>query len=352
MEAGALRDVLRGILLLADETGDLDVPAAAADAWPEGAAVALVASGLLARGTTASEFLCDGCEQGCWVRPEPRRRKSGALEFAHFCEHDEEIGYVWFPPDRLVTWRLDLGALVRALASSLSLGGDCRELHSGRIWRLGERRQGRSRYSVFFAWGLDLDDSQQVLPAAEAAIVGDNPVILVPRRLRAECWPDAPSPPIAIADLIEFDGGTLAIDWAAVVSGAGRATSDHSVEPIPTPAGTTWDHLTLRIIDDEHVEVVAGERQERRRFDAMGMLDRRKKEPEPNSAWTLLLILARNHGELSWSDSGASDNARAHMKLLRGALRAVFPGLDGDPIGDYKKDRRWKTRFVLTDLRH
>jgi hypothetical protein len=133
MEAGALRDVLQGLLLLADETGDLDVPAAAADAWPEGAADALVASGLLARGTTATELLCDGCEQGCWVRPEPRRPRGGPLQFVHLCEHDEEIGYVWFPPDRLVTWRLDLGVLARTLASSLSLGGDCRELHAGRI---------------------------------------------------------------------------------------------------------------------------------------------------------------------------------------------------------------------------
>lgn len=352
MEAGALRDVLRGLLLLADETGDLDVPAAAADGWPEGAADALVASGLLARGTTASALLCDGCEQGCWVRPEPRRPRGGPLQFAHLCEHDEEIGYVWFPPDRLVTWRLDLGALVRALASSLSLGGDCRELHSGRIWRLGERRQRRSRYSVFFAWGLDLDDSQQVLPAAETAIVGDNPVILVPRRLRAECWPDAPSSPIAIADLIDFEDGRLTMDWATVVSGSGRSTSDKSVEAIPTPPEMTWDNLILRIIDDTHVEIVAGDRQERRRFDAMGMLDRRQSSPQPNYAWGFLLLLASNGGELSWSDSGASDKARAHMKLLRGALRAVFPGLDGDPIGDYKKDRRWKTRFVLTDLRH
>lgn len=352
MEAGALRDVLRGLLLLADETGELDVPAAAADAWPEGAAEALASSGLLAKGTTANELLCDGCEQGCWVRPDPRRRRGGTLEFAHLCEHDEDIGYVWFPPDRLATWRLDLGALAQCIASSLSLGGDCRELHPERVWRLGERRQGRSRYAVFFAWGLDLDDSQQVLAAAEAAIVGDNPVILVPRRLRAECWPSAPSPTIALADLIEFDGGILAIDWATVVSGAGRATSDQSVEPIPTPAGMTWNRLTLRIIDDDHVEIVAGDRQERRRFDAMGMLDRRKSEPQPNYAWTFLLLLARNRGELGWSESGASDKARAHMKLLRASLRAVFPGLDGDPIGDYKKDRRWKTRFMLTDLRH
>lgn len=351
MEAGALRDVLRGLLLLADETGDLDVPAAAADAWPEGAADALVASGLLARGTTASELLCDGCEQGCWVRPEPRRPRGGPLQFVHLCEHDEEIGYVWFPPDRLVTWRLNLGALVQALASSLSLGGDCRELHPGRIWRLGERRQGRSRYNVFFAWGLDLDDSQQVLPATEAAIVGDNPVILVPRRLRADCWPDPPSPLIAIADHIDFENDRLAIDWATIVAGAGRATSDQSVEPIPTPAGMTWNRLILRIIDDEHVEIVAGDRHERRRFDAMGMLDRRKSKAEPNSAWALLLILAGGGGELSWSDSGASDTARAHVKLLRDALRAVFPGLRGKPIADYKRGVGWRPNFQLTDLR-
>jgi hypothetical protein len=80
------------------------------------------------------------------------------------------------------------------------------------------------------------------------------------------------------------------------------------------------------------------------------MADGRTKPRKPNRAWHLLDLLAINDGELSWLDTGASPQARAHMKRLRAHLREIF-GLEDDPIEDYKKNKCWRTKFTIVDMR-
>jgi hypothetical protein len=104
------------------------------------------------------------------------------------------------------------------------------------------------------------------------------------------------------------------------------------------------------VISDNEAEVQVGECTERRDFTGWGMVDRRTEYPQPTTAWKLMLLLARQDGELSWRDSCASANARAHMKILRTRLREIF-GLKGDPIEDYKINKCWRTKFIIVDMR-
>lgn len=350
MEAHQLTATLSVVLDRADTTGDAVVTADTTRGWSEGVADRLAALGLLVRANNERGMTCDGCEDGCWVEPELRQRADGAQVLVHACERREDIGLVELDAGGLAAWRLSLEGVASALAASLGLERSVEEIAVGRTWRLGERRIHGRRQTIFFGCGLTLDDGPAVAAHTIQSVPADDVLLLVPsRKPDPQIWPRDSRGVIAFADAVEVssDGLVLRLEDLAPSKPSKRKIS---VRPFPTPAGVGWDKVVIRILDGDRAELVAARKKETRTFAEMGMRDSRKSSDEPNAAWAMLLILAGNGGELSWGDQGASDNARAHMKLLRTHLRELFV-IEGDPIDDYKSRRRWKTKFALVDQR-
>jgi hypothetical protein len=350
MDTRELTAALSVVLDRADTTGDAVVTADAASRWPTGAADQLEALGLLVRATNERGMTCDGCEDGCWVEPELRHRADGSQVLVHACEHREDIGLVELDAGGLVAWRLNFAGIATALAASLGLNRSVDEIAVGRTWRLGERRIHGRRQTIFFGYGLTLDDGPAVAAQTIQSVPADDVLLLVPSRKPApQIWPRDLRGVITFADAIDVSSNGLVLrleDFAPSKPSKRKI----SVRPFPTPAGIGWDKVVIRILDGDRAELVAARKKETRTFAEMGMRDSRKSNDESTAAWAMLLILASNAGELSWGDQGASVNARTHMKLLRTHLRELF-AIEDDPINDYKSKRRWKTKFTLVDLR-
>lgn len=350
MEARELTAALSAALERADTTGNALVTADVVDAWPAGVADELARIGLLVRADNEKGMACDGCEDACWVEPELRQRADGSQVLVHACEHREDIGLVELDAGRLVAWRLDFAAVASALATGMGLGHTVEEIVAGRTWRLGERRiQGR-RQTVFFGHGFTLDDGPAVAAQTMPSVPADDVVLLVPsRKPDPQVWPRDSRGIIAFAGDVDVSSGGLVLHLEDLAA-AKPSKRKISVRRFPTPAGVGWAKVVIRILDGDRAELMAARKKETRSFAEMGMRDSRKSSDEPNAAWAMLLVLARHGGELSWGDQGASNNARAHMKLLRTHLRELF-GIEDDPIDDYKSKRRWKTKFTLVDQR-
>jgi hypothetical protein len=347
METRALKHVLSSILEQVDTMGSATISADRTEQWPEGVLARLVRHGLIVQSSNECGMVCNGCEESCWVEPELHHRGDGTSVLIHACERRADVGLVELDAKRLQSWRLNFDGFAAALASSLGLSGSVEEIVAGRIWRLGWRRiQGR-RKVVFFGHGVTLGDGPSEVARGLSAICDEDSLLLVPfNKPSAQAWGGDPRSVVAIAEMIEFgaDGLVLPLDCLLQAGSKKKAV----VRPVSLPKGTTWEKVLIRVLDDQRAEILGGRKKEIRTFGEMGMRDSRRAGDEPNVAWTLLLVLAGNGGTLEWGDKGASDNARAHMKLLRNHLRELF-GIEDDPIKDYKRQRRWQTKFTLVD---
>lgn len=123
------------------------------------------------------------------------------------------------------------------------------------------------------------------------------------------------------------------------------------VRPFTMPPGIeSWKSITIIILSDDKAEVRIGGHAETRDFIHWGMADYRTIPLKPNSAWILLLSLATGNGDFGWNNENATPNSRTHMKLLRTHFRELF-GLYEDPFEDYRKNKCWRTKFNLVDMR-
>ena len=348
MEHRTLSGLLRLLLLRLDVDGVVIIGTHELPRWPKGAHERLVATGALVRGTNETGLACDGCDEGCWVVPERLTRHDGEELLMTGCtgRNPEMMGVVTFPLDRLLTWRLDLGGLARALAEAGGLRGSVAEVVPGRLWRLGAFGAGRSRRTILLAPGfarLPPQARQDLLDQAGPGL----PVVLAPRELPTDVPPDRATV-VALADVLELEPDGLFLDLEAVAAPVGP--SKPRVKAIPLPTSTDWESLVLRVVDDENVQVIVGRRTEVRSFDELGMTDGRRREPTPNATWGFLLALARAGGSMNWRDDAADDNNRKRVSELRDALKAAT-GLQGDPFHPYASGRGWAPRFALVDLR-
>ena len=108
MEDSALTPTLREVIRAADDTG-LVFTSDIVRGWPDGALGLFDHLGIIGRGTNAEGLVCDECEERCWVVPDRRRRPSGEMVLVHMCEKRDDIGYVYYPFNRLHTWRVSPG---------------------------------------------------------------------------------------------------------------------------------------------------------------------------------------------------------------------------------------------------
>ena len=338
MEDRSLVGVLAPLLERADVLGDIEVSHDEVSTWPPGVHASLVELGLLARASNALGLACDGCEESCWVEPDLQRAGNGSMTLVHLCHRRDDIGILRYPPQRLEQWTLNGPAIARLVATSLTQIDGVEEVVDGVLWRVGDRRiHGALRTFFLVGPGISMTDEIR-------AHLGHRHAVLLCPHVR----PEVPCRTITLTEVL---GDELGIDESVLGQHLGRRLpAPKSVGRIGIPEGTTWANITIRVIDEHTVEVVAGRDVTRRTFAELGMLDRRRRDAVPKAAWGLLLVLASNTGSLGWGDQGASDNARQHMKSLRTLLREAF-GIEDDPIHEYKRERCWRTRFQLADWR-
>jgi hypothetical protein len=347
-----VNDVLRLLLDRADTLGELDVAADEVARWPEDCLDRLLKAGLLAPTDNAQGLRCGECEEGCWVIPESSVGADGTEILTHPCDRREDIGIVRFRPEQLRMWRLDLAGLASALGSALKLGQKPKEIEPGRLWLLGKHRQPGRVHTLFFGWGYRLPDRESLATVTAGQMGALNGVLLVPHVIPVElAGPESSGPILTLTSLVEFGDDGLRLDADVLNPELGRPRRKLKVKPFTMPPGVhTWDEVTIRVLSNSKATALVGANRETRDVAEWGMADARKRTATPSATWTLLLLLASQSGELKWGDDGASANARTQMKTLRTCLRAVF-GLDGDPIDEYKKTKRWQTKFALVDGR-
>lgn len=342
-----MTELLRRLLLRLDVDGAVTVGSHERATWPPGAHDRLAAAGLLTRGTNETGLVCDECEEACWVVPDRLTRPDGEQVLISGCVGGKpEVGVLTFPLDRLVTWRLDVAGMAKALAEAASLRGPVAEVVPGRLWRLGAIGSGRHRRAVLLAPGLarlSPDARRDLLDRAGPGL----PVVLVPSEIPIDV-PSDRATVVPLADVLDVEPDGLFLDLEAVAAPVAPAKRD--VKPVDVPPRTAWEGVVVRVVDDEHVQVVVGRSIEVRSFRDLGMVDARRREPTPNATWAFLLALARAGGSMTWRDDAADDNNRKRVSELRDALKAAL-GLHDDPFHPYATGRGWAPRFALVDLR-
>lgn len=152
----------------------------------------------------------------------------------------------------------------------------------------------------------------------------------------------------------------------------GHTKGPHKVAQFPTPLGTDWADITIRVTSETRVQIHVGAVIETRTFEELGFGDRRSSTKKPRSAWGTLLQLAEKGGEYEiqkfrdllvgpsskavsslgrdteqWKQKAAREHAvgkkrrteEVRMKEIRQHLRALF-GLEGDPL-PFLRDGDW-----------
>lgn len=120
--------------------------------------------------------------------------------------------------------------------------------------------------------------------------------------------------------------------------------------PYPIPAGTLWQHLTIKFLDKENIKIFLGEMKYTAHCCELGFRGRGK---ETNIAWEFLLVLSRNNGEINRKNPEARDSFRKAKEQLIKKLRAYFAGISDDPFYNYqsasadKQPNSYKIRIQL-----
>jgi hypothetical protein len=113
----------------------------------------------------------------------------------------------------------------------------------------------------------------------------------------------------------------------------------------PTPPGTKWSEVRIKLTDGESVTIIVRDQQQAYSFADLGLGKRGNK---PSVLWVLLERLIADGGRLNWSSAGASRKGRPkQVKRLATALEN-FMGIEGDPLPfDRNKPKGWKALFQV-----
>lgn len=107
--------------------------------------------------------------------------------------------------------------------------------------------------------------------------------------------------------------------------------------PYKIPAGTNWDNIIIKFLDDERVEIYVKKQKHITDYKDMGMA-RKSKIPTPNDQWLFLKVLAQFNGEITIRNPEAKDKYKKQKQTLSETLKCYF-SLDYDPFYPYKSSR-------------
>jgi len=113
---------------------------------------ALIKSGFLQPDQPGLEVVCPALPKNCLVTAEPMNGRY----YVH-CECSEEVGLVRIDPKELRRFRFDLRAFLSWLISSAVIDADLREIESGELWYLGDKKLKGETAQVYFSRTQDRD---------------------------------------------------------------------------------------------------------------------------------------------------------------------------------------------------
>lgn len=120
--------------------------------------------------------------------------------------------------------------------------------------------------------------------------------------------------------------------------------------PHKLPAGTRWENITIKFLDNENVYIQVKQFNHNTNFKEMGFIGKGN-NPNPSEAWEFLKILAKLNGELNIKDREARDKYKKQKEFLTNGLQSYF-SLDYDPFYPYissleKNGNSYKIKLAL-----
>jgi len=263
-------------------------------------------------------------------------------------------GRVQVPLHRLKQWDIDFNALANAIAEGLSLADSIDEVSACRIWFLGKGTfAGRSR-EFFFARGLTWTDAATIIGSSTRIQAASSHVVLVPGAVPpTSIWHgDAPRV-IPLSTLAHFEKGQFVIDRAhliSLLSDSKRKTPVAAMISFPTPTGTKWPDIRIKV-SEHRLQIHAKGKTKEYSFIEAGFEEGRRKNV-PNAIWALLRIFALRAGVLQPLDVEMNQKTRTNLKqyisVLRQRLREFIPNIDGDPIQINDESKSYETIFKIS----
>ena len=320
-------------------------------AWPEGHAGMLIAAGLLRRDDNATTVVCDACQEGHVEEVVLVESPPGSPVRAYI--HCPEAGRVAVPMDSLKQWIVDFHGLARAAAIGLDLAGEVEEIVRARLWLLGKATIGGRSRDVFLARGATWIDAPSAFGACERLNASKGALVLVPGEVPShDVWTGEAPAVVALKLVARLEEDRLTFDrdhLEGLLTGDRRKAPIKAEESFPTPPGTRWDEVLVWVTDST-ITVEARRRSRDFSFQAAGFEEKRKRGV-PDAIWALLKVFAMRGGEIPFNGAGLDHKTRTNLKqyvsVLRQRIRALIPGIDGDPIPHVKNDHCYRTAFKI-----
>jgi hypothetical protein len=325
--------------------------------WPDEWFASLVTSGLIKPASPAKLTECNGCEENC-LMPVNILPDTGNWPARFFisCDKLENVGRIPVNPADLSQFQIDVDQTIRLLAKAFGSAQSPDEIRKGRMYRITNAVLAGKKRAIFFMRGATWPDGMELLGGLALEFeASPSPLILVPNEL---------PPPgdrmhyafVSLAHLTSVEQEGLVLDQNELLRriSKGQGSQDRTVVPFAVAPGAKWKELLISFVNEETVKIAVRGNVEHRTFREMGFMDARKKEETPDRLWSVLLWMAKHHGDIDWTDSSAKLHDPKLMKKriseIRKKLKAVFPGIPGDPFHPYEKVKRYQTRFILSAL--
>jgi len=293
-------EVMQQIAATAETPGERTLQHSHVSRWPAGALEKCLEIGILLPSPPAETCWCEECELECIIRPTVRERQDGGIELTHVC-HERPYGRLVIRPELLRRWTVAANRLAMWVMLELDLKGYPLPERPD-IWKIGTR----ASRSYVLALGWRDPSFRRHLEATLARL--ERPVVLSPRAPRNP--EHIPAPWVALDSILGKRGFSLDVDKLD----AHLRQQRHFVSPATTAAIATipsWEALTLRILDDETLEIELDGKRQAWSFVALGLFDRRAEQGGPREVLRTLFAVAEAESKQTriarhWSDSARS----------------------------------------------
>lgn len=320
-------------------------------AWPDGQEDILGEAQIIRRDDNTTSVVCDACHDGhvedvVFIESPP-----GSPVRAYI--HCPEAGRVAVPLERLKQWAVDFHGLAVAVAKGLHLAGEVEEMVPGRLWSLGKTTIGGRSRDAFLARGTTWVDAPRVFGSCERLNASRGALVLVPGDMSPQdAWTGDPPSVVPLKLVARLEDKRFAFDrdhLESLLTGDRRKAPIKAQDSFPTPPGTQWREVMVWVTDST-ITIEAKRRSRDFSFQAAGFEEKRKRGV-PDAIWALLKVFAMRGGVIPYDGTGLEQKVRTNLKQyvseLRKRLRALIPGIDGDPVPHVKDDRCYRMSFKI-----
>lgn len=112
---------------------------------------------------------------------------------------------------------------------------------------------------------------------------------------------------------------------------------------LPKFPPTPWQQISIRFITDEDVLITTPKKQLSSNYESLGFSN--DKEKKPNTAWVLLSVIAKNHGEIK-VPKPIPDTLRQQKRQLADQLKLIFRN-EQDPFEDVSEVNAYRLKIKL-----